>query len=144
MTLTRFNAASAVCLAIGLASASVTLAASPLPLVGKWATDDGKAIMEILPCGKAHCARIARFLVPEPTGGARDTKNPNKALRSRPLLGVNVLTGLVSDGKVWKGKGYSPEEGRSFNATVAVNGNILNLKGCVMVFCRSVVWKRAK
>lgn len=119
-------------------------ASSKSPLVGQWKTDDGKAIMEIAPCGAALCAKIARFLVAQPAGGARDTKNPDKALRTRPLLGVNVLTGLVPDGKTWKGKGYSPEEGRTFNATVTLAGNQLNLKGCVAVFCRTVAWTRVK
>jgi uncharacterized protein (DUF2147 family) len=119
-------------------------ASGPSPLIGQWKTDDGKAIMEIAPCGAALCARIARFLVAQPAGGARDGKNPDKSLRSRPLVGVNVLTGLVADGKSWKGKGYSPEEGRHFNATVTLVGNNLKLKGCVAFFCRNVSWLRVK
>jgi uncharacterized protein (DUF2147 family) len=121
-----------------------TTAASPSAIAGRWKTDDGKAIMEIAPCGPALCAKIAKFLVAEPAGGARDDKNPDKALRSRPLIGVNVLTGLVANGNGWTGKGYSPEEGRHFKANVSVAGNKLTLKGCVAVFCRTVGWTRAK
>ncbi|NJS13901.1 MAG: DUF2147 domain-containing protein [Sphingopyxis sp.] len=75
---------------------------------------------------------------------ARDTENPDPSLRSRQLLGINILTALKPDGKVWTGKGYSPEEGRNFKATVSVAGNKLSLKGCVAVFCRTVGWTRAK
>lgn len=119
-------------------------AAAAGPIAGKWATDDGKAIIEIAPCGVQYCGRITRFLVPEPVGGARDGKNPNKALRTRKLLGLAILTGLQRDGGRWAGKGYSPEEGRNFNAALTPVGDTLRVKGCVAFFCRTVVWKRAR
>lgn len=119
-------------------------AAAPAPIAGRWQTDDGKAIVAVAPCGNAMCAKIERFLVPEPRGGARDDKNPEKALRTRPLLGVQILSNLKAEGSAWKGRGYSPEDGRSFNATVTANGAKLNVRGCVAVFCRTVVWTRAK
>jgi uncharacterized protein (DUF2147 family) len=122
---------------------SAANANGPAPITGRWQTDDGKAIIEVAPCGNAMCAKISRFLVTQPAGGARDGNNPDKALRSRPLLGVQILSGLRADGSEWKGQGYSPEEGRNFRATVTTKGNKLNLKGCVAVFCRTVQWTRA-
>lgn len=119
-------------------------AAAPSPIVGRWQTDDGKAIVEVGPCGAALCGKIVRFLVAEPRGGARDDKNPDQSLRTRPLLGVQILSGLKADGGAWKGRGYSPEEGRNFNATVSADGTKLNVKGCVSFFCRTVVWTRAR
>jgi uncharacterized protein (DUF2147 family) len=127
-----------------LTASAAASANGPSPIAGRWTTDDGKAIMEVASCGAAMCAKIARFLTAQPAGGARDAKNPDKALRSRPLLGVQVLSGLKPDGSAWSGRGYSPEEGRNFNATVTTTGNKLNLKGCVAVFCRTVTWTRAK
>ncbi len=115
-------------------------------IAGRWRTDDGKAVITIAPCttgGAALCGRISRFLVPEPTGGARDGNNPDRALRARSLMGVQVLSNLARDGQRWTGRGYSPEEGRHFNATVRVEGGQLNVRGCVAVFCRTVVWTRA-
>jgi uncharacterized protein (DUF2147 family) len=128
------------------ASASATRPA--VPINGNWRTDDGRAVITIAQCSEGSasmCGRISRFLVPEPAGGARDSNNPNRALRSRPLLGVQVLSGLTWQGGSWQGRGYSPEEGRSFNATVSVNaGGRLNLRGCVAVFCRTVEWPRMR
>ena len=132
---------SAISLALAALSAD---AAAPTPIAGRWQTDDGKAIVAVAPCGNAMCGKIERFLMPEPRGGARDDKNPDKALRTRPLLGVQILSNLKADGSAWKGRGYSPEDGRSFNATVTANGAKLNVKGCVAVFCRTVVWTRAR
>lgn len=125
-------------------AASFASAASANTIAGRWQTDDGKAIVEVAPCGNAMCATISRFLVTQPAGGLRDGNNPNIALRTRPLLGLAILTGLRADGNAWVGKGYSPEEGRNFNATVTTSGNKLNLKGCVAVFCRNAVWTRAR
>lgn len=115
-------------------------------IAGRWRTDDGKAVITIAPCttgGTTLCGRISRFLVAEPAGGARDTNNPDRSLRSRPLMGVQVLSNLSREGQRWTGRGYSPEEGRHFNATVRVENGRLNVRGCVAVFCRTVVWTRA-
>lgn len=112
---------------------------------GRWRTDDGKAIITVAPCSAgstALCGRISRFLVPEPAGGARDTNNPDRALRTRALMGVQVLSNLTRSGNSWTGRGYSPEEGRNFNATVTTEGSRLNVRGCVAIFCRTVVWTR--
>lgn len=115
-------------------------------IAGRWRTDDGRAVITIAPCssgGASLCGRITRFLVAEPAGGARDTNNPDRSLRSRPLMGVQVLSNLTREGQRWSGRGYSPEEGRHFNATVRVENGRLNVRGCVAVFCRTVVWTRA-
>lgn len=114
-------------------------------ITGRWLTDDGNAVIEIAPCSAgraALCGRIARLVRPGTTG-AVDRNNPDRALRTRPLVGVQVLTNLTAEGGRWTGRGYSPEEGRNFNATVRVENGRLNVRGCVAVFCRTVVWTRA-
>jgi uncharacterized protein (DUF2147 family) len=115
-------------------------------IAGRWRTDDGKAVITVAPCSAGAttmCGRISRFLVAEPAGGARDGNNPDRALRTRPLMGVQILSNLTREGNSWTGRGYSPEEGRNFNATVRVENGRLNVRGCVAVFCRTVVWTRA-
>jgi uncharacterized protein (DUF2147 family) len=116
-------------------------------ITGNWRTDDGRAVITVAPCSAGAatmCGRISRFLVPEPTGGARDGNNPNRALRNRSLMGVAVLTNLSFRDGAWRGSGYSPEEGRNFNATVRTENGRLNVRGCVAVFCRTVVWARSR
>lgn len=137
--------------AVALAAAALPVAAggqaTPSAIAGNWRTDDNRAIITVAPCSAgatALCGRISRFLTPEPTGGARDGNNPNRALRNRSLLGVAILTNLSFRDGAWRGSGYSPEEGRNFNATVRVEGGRLNLRGCVAVFCRTVEWTRGR
>lgn len=125
------------------AFAAVPAVAAPAPIAGNWKTDDGRAIVSVTPCPGGLCATITRFLVPEPQGGVRDAKNPDAKLRNRRVLGSNVLWNLTPAGKAWTGTGYSARDGRTFNATVSSDGTTLKLKGCVMVFCKTVVWTRA-
>lgn len=116
--------------------------ARPASIEGNWRADDGKSVIEFYPCGEAMCGRIARFLVQEPAGGARDGKNPDKALRDRKLLGLRVFWSLVPGKERFKGKGYSPEDGRNFNAEIWREGNRLKVKGCVLVLCRTAGFTR--
>ncbi|MXO89649.1 DUF2147 domain-containing protein [Pontixanthobacter aquaemixtae] len=117
--------------------------AAPASIAGNWKADDGKSVIQFYKCGNAMCGKIAKFLVPEPSGGARDTKNPKASLRSRKLLGLRIFWNLAADGSRYKGKGYSPEDGRYFNAQVWRSGNRLNIKGCVVVFCKTATFTRA-
>ena len=133
-------------LAIAACAALVPLApasAAPESIAGRWKTDDGRALVEFGRCGEAICGRIVRLLAPEPPGGARDAENPKAALRSRKIDGLRIFWNLEPDGAKWSGEGYSPEDGRYFNAEVSRSGNRLRIKGCVMLFCRTVTWTPA-
>lgn len=115
------------------------------PVTGRWLTDDRKAIVEIGPCGKTLCGRIARILAPTPEGPPRDTNNPDPKLRGRPIQGLAVLTGFTADGEVWRGRIYSPEEGKTYRSVLQLGGNgALKVKGCIAIICRTVIWTRAR
>ncbi len=129
--------------AAGAVFLSMPAQAAPASIAGKWKTDDGRSVISIYPCGKSMCGKIDRFLVKEPRGGARDTKNPNKSLRSRRLLGLRIFWNMKPKGNSWDGKGYSPEDGRIFNSSLKRVGNKLKVKGCVLVICRTVTWTKA-
>ena len=118
-------------------------AAEPASIAGNWKTSDGKSVIQFTRCGDSMCGRIARFLVPEPAGGARDTEHPDAAKRDRKLLGLRIFWALEPDGSRFKGKGYSPEDGRYYNAQVWREGNRLKVKGCVLLFCRTATFTRA-
>lgn len=126
--------------------ATSSTAQSGANIAGRWRTDDGNAIIQVAPCAanaRQMCGRIVQMTNPA-LARATDTNNPNAALRTRPLVGVPVLTNLTPSGQRFTGSGYSPEEGRNFNATVHVEGGRLNIRGCVAIFCRTVVWSRAQ
>lgn len=122
--------------------ASTGSAQTASTVAGRYRTDDNNAIITIAPCSRgsaAMCGRISQFLNPS-LADARDEGNPDATLRSRRLLGTQILTNLTREGNSWTGRGYSPEEGRNFNATVTPHGNQLRVRGCVAIFCRTVEW----
>jgi uncharacterized protein (DUF2147 family) len=121
-------------------------ALAPAPISGRWIVEDGTAVVTLAPCGAnatAYCGRVTQFLVAEPKGGFRDSRNPDPKLRNRPVLGAPVFTGLVPTSKAWKGRGYSVKDGRHFSATLTAKGAKLTVRGCVTIICRTVVWTRA-
>lgn len=129
-------------LAFAAALTATPALAAPASILGKWKTDDATSVISFYKCGTVICGKIDQFLVKEPDGGARDTKNPDKAKRDEKLLGKRIFWNLTPDGDGFEGKGYSPQEGRYFSADLAREGSKLKVKGCVSVFCRTVTFTR--
>lgn len=127
------------------AAAVATLAAMPAqaaqPITGRWATVDGKAIVQIAPCGREVCGKIEKIVKPTPGRPQTDIKNPDPALRSKPLTGLSLLSGFREDGDIWKGTIYDPESGKSYTSKVSRNGNgTLKVQGCIAFFCKTQTW----
>ena len=112
---------------------------------GRWITHDGKALMEIGRCGAKVCGRIAKVLAPTPKGPPKDVHNPDARLRDRPIEGLTVLTGFTAAGSSWHGQIYSPEDGKTYRSTMERTGpETMKLRGCVAIFCKGFVWKKAR
>ena len=68
-----------------------------------WLTDSGKSHVRIAPCDRDSgdlCGRIVCFRQPHYEDGALwlDRHNGDETLRSRPLQGIQVLTGAEDEG----------------------------------------------
>lgn len=118
----------------------VLTAAAPAPIAGRWVTAEGKAVVEIAPCGQALCGRIVRVLKPRPGGPAVDVNNPDPAQRRRPIEGMTFLSGFRPDAHRWRGRIYDPESGRTYRSELTRAGGTLTVKGCLGPFCRSQQW----
>ena len=120
-------------------------ASAAQPVTGRWITDDGKAVVTIADCGGTVCGRITRVLAPTPNGPPVDANNPDPSLRKRPILGLPVLTGFFADGADWKGRIYSPEEGKTYRSVMTRAGpDKIAVKGCILIFCKTQTWTRAQ
>jgi uncharacterized protein (DUF2147 family) len=131
--------------------AALMLAAAPnaanaaASIAGKWYTDGKDSIVEIAPCGATMCGRIAKILKPRGDGPAIDSNNPDPALRTRPILGLAILTDLKDSGKEWAGSIYDPRAGKVYRSTVALlTTGTLRVKGCWGPFCRTVMFTPVK
>jgi uncharacterized protein (DUF2147 family) len=129
--------------ALSLAAGAPAMAAAPI--AGAWRTEAKDAIVQIGDCGAAQCGRIARFLIVPPQGaGQRDVNNPDASLRARKLLGLPILTGFKADGELWRGTIYDPKTGKSYRSLVRrLEGDRLEVKGCIGPFCKTQIWRRA-
>lgn len=116
------------------------------PITGRWVTQSKDGVVEVYPCGEHICGRLSKFLVNPPAGpGAKDINNPDKALRSRTILGMNVLTGFKAAGDEWKGQIYDPKSGKTYRSIVykGKSGNLV-VKGCIGPFCQAQTWTPAR
>ena len=127
-----------------LALALATTAAAPAPIAGRWVTDEGKALVAITACGKAMCGRIVRILKPIPGKPQVDANNPDPRLRTRPLAGITILTGLTAASDGWRGNVYDPKSGRTYTARVWRAGAGLKVEGCWGLLCRTQDWTAAR
>lgn len=111
------------------------------PITGRWITDDGKALVTIGQCGKVVCGHITKILAPTPNGPPIDSRNLDPKLRTRPVQGIEVLSGFTDQGKDWRGRIYDPEAGKWYKSIVSREPGGLKAQGCILFFCRAQHWK---
>lgn len=116
---------------VALAAIIVSMASFKKPfnngadsIVGKWiASDDKNLIVQVYKSGNEFKANIVWFDDTDdktrPMATRCDTKNPDKNLRNRKLIGLEVLRGLTynADDDEWQeGHIYDPSSGKEYNA----------------------------
>ena len=118
-------------------------------LSGRWVTEGFGSIVDFQPCAskpEQMCGRMMWLWAPAPQGRARlDKNNPDPTLRSRPLTGIEIVSGLreTSPGVWTGGRLYNPDDGRTYTGTVRLRGGLLELKGCALnIVCRDQTWRR--
>lgn len=130
-------------LAVALAmSASEPAVAS---IEGLWLTPGRKSVVKVARCGDALCATIVAANPLLSGVMPKDSRNPNPALRSRSVVGVQLLNGFSAQGSVWAGTIYNPEDGRTYASSFSLAGDgTLAVKGCVVLLCQTQNWARAR
>jgi uncharacterized protein (DUF2147 family) len=114
---------------------------------GVWLTQAGDARVKVSKCGGGICGVIVGLKDPiDPATGKPqlDDKNPNPALRKRPMIGLPLFRGMqpAAAGK-WSGQIYNADDGSSYASSVSVTGaNTLRVEGCVGALCGGETWTR--
>ena len=127
---------------------AISLLGSPAlaatPVMGRWLTAAKESVVDIQPCGGQVCGRIARLLKPVAGGPPTDRNNPDVSLRSRPVVGLPILTGFTDRGSTWGGTIYDPRVGKSYRSFLTRNPDgTLKVQGCVAFFCHTETWSPA-
>lgn len=117
------------------------------PVQGEWLTQDGGSKVRIGACpGNASLLCGVVSWLPAAEAKALDGKNPSAALRKRPILGMQTISGFKQSapGKWTGGKLYDPATGKTYSGKISINSDgTLKVQGCVMMICEPQTWKRA-
>ena len=119
-------------------------------VVGKWKLEDGSAIVEVYQEGDVFNGKIVWLKNPTEADGspAVDSNNPDAKLRSRQLIGLNMLSGLKQKGGEYSGGSiYDPGNGKTYNCSIKVEGDTLKVRGSLDkrgLLGRTMDWFRVK
>src|SRR4051812_12529444 len=103
-------------------TAAPALAADPVE--GEWLTEGGGGKVRIAPCAARPdrmCGAISWLKNPA-DAKARDTNNPDPALKTRTMLGLPMIWNFkpVAPGKWAGGKIYDPNSGKTYDSKMSV------------------------
>ena len=128
-----------LCLAAGTAKAAPDV-------TGHWLTEDRMGVIAISRCGASLCGRIARTIARDAKAPKTDINNPDPALRNRPFVGLQILSGFREGRTAWEnGRIYDPKSGRTYRSNLRLNRDgSLKVSGCVAIFCLTQRWTRVR
>jgi uncharacterized protein (DUF2147 family) len=147
-TIKKLSLMCLLCTLFGTISASAQNADA---IIGKWINPSGEGQIQIYKKGNLYYGKLAWIKAPndEATGQPKtDKNNPDKKLRSRPLLGLELLKNFKFDGEdVYEdGNIYDPKNGKQYKCKMTLSGNQLTIRGFIGISLlgRSEVWSRVK
>lgn len=125
-------------------------------VAGTWRTADGRALIEIYPCGANMCGRVAWLREPNfpaddregMAGKPRSERyNPNPELRTRRVLGLRIMEGFIrkSDNRWEQGTIYDADTGKTYRSRMTLlSPDRLDLHGYIGIplFGKSSIWTR--
>jgi uncharacterized protein (DUF2147 family) len=129
-----------------LLAATVGASAQAADPVGEWLVKEGTARIKVVSCpqGPGQPSTLWGVIWAEMKPGV-DDKNPDAAMRNRPMLGVPILINMKqTQANRWDGKIYDATRGSLFDSNISVNRqDMLEVRGCVAgIFCGGEDWKR--
>ena len=119
-------------------------------VLGKWKLSTGTAIVEVYQEGDIYNGKIVWLKNPtRPDGSpAVDQNNPDEKLRSRQLMGLNMLSNLKKKGSEYVGGViYDPANGKTYYCSMEVEGEVLKVRGSLDkrgFLGRTMDWFRVK
>ena len=132
---------------MAMSLASVSARAQGVEPVGVWLTEAGDARVRVSKCGGGICGVIVWLREPiDPSTGRPqvDDKNPNPALKTRPVIGLPLFSAMQPTApNKWSGRIYNADDGGTYASSVSMAGsNSLRVEGCVGALCGGETWTR--
>ena len=138
-----------ITLLIALTSGLVVSAQKADAILGQWANPNGQDHILIYKKGNKYFGKLDWIKFPNDEQGnpKTDKNNPDKALQSRPDLGLELLKDFTFDGKTYEdGTIYDPKSGKTYSCKMTLVGNTLKIRGYIGIslFGRTEVWTKVK
>lgn len=118
-------------------------------ILGTWLNESGKGRVKVVKRGKKFYGKIVWLKEPKDKNGKikLDKENPKKELRTKPLVGLEILKGFKYVGKKkWEdGTIYDPENGKTYSCYMELkDNNTLKIRGYVGISLlgRTTIWSR--
>ena len=110
-------------------------------IAGTWFTEDSSSKVTITQSGTAYTGKVTWVK----TEGALDAKNSDPSLRTRPIMGIDILTGCTGDATSAKGcRIYAPKRGSSYDAELSLDKDgSLKVKVKAGIGGKTQTWTRA-
>jgi uncharacterized protein (DUF2147 family) len=116
-------------LVIALLVLPVAAAETQPAAIGMWRVADGSATIRIKRCDNALCGFVASAPPPEPGAAS--------------AMGQKILIDLHQDGEIWRGTIFNLDDGQTYTGEIAVEGDLLKVKGCLPAgICGGETWRR--
>src|ERR1700739_1447657 len=114
-------------------------------ILGDWTTPNGSTV-NVYRCGPDVCAKLVA--VSSRVLSHVDEENPNPAMRTRALCGLEIGSAfhLTGPHHAEGGRLYDPKSGNTYSGWMTSDGNTLKLRGYIgiSIFGRTELWTRAQ
>ncbi|GJE41048.1 DUF2147 domain-containing protein [Methylobacterium soli] len=139
MTTFRARLCLAAALLGAVATGSAVLAQKGGDPSGVWLTETGDSKVRLARCGAGFCGTIVST-----SGKGLDQNNPDPALRTRSVVGVQIVNATRATADGFEGSLYNPKDGKTYSGSLKLTGpSTIEVAGCVLsVFCKRQTWKR--
>jgi uncharacterized protein (DUF2147 family) len=133
---------------IAILSATLSCRADDTDVVGRWLSGNGEGWIEIRLEGDSLIGIAAGSATAKTGDPPRlDVRNPDPALRDRPIDGITIMKGFKYEGDSrWTGGTiYNPNNGKTYKSSVTlVDRNTIKVRGYVglSLFGKSDTWTR--
>ena len=126
------------------------MAQNPDAVTGIWSSPHGSGRIQIYKKGAQYFGKLVWIKEPNDENGKpkHDIHNPNKNLRSAPVIGLDVLKNFKYDDGEWvDGTAYDPKSGKTYSCKMSLeNPDRLNIRGYIGISLlgRTETWSRVK
>lgn len=117
-------------------------------ILGEWLNEEKDGKIEIYKTGNSYFGKIIwgnTIFEEDSKTPKKDIKNPDDKLQNRTLLNMVILSDFqFSDGMWDNGKIYDPKSGKTYNCTIKLKDDKLEIRGYVGISLlgHSTYWER--